>query len=94
MSVPIQAFHAIVHGVVQGVAFRYYTRRQATVLGLVGFVRNLQDGTVELAAEGASLALEELEQWLHHGPPAARVDRLEIHRRAPTGEYREFQIAH
>lgn len=94
MNASVQAFHAIVHGVVQGVAFRYHTRRQATALGLAGFVRNLPDGTVELAAQGSSSALEELKQWLLHGPPAARVDRVDISERSPSGQYREFQIAY
>jgi len=66
-----------VHGRVQGVFFRASTQRQARPLGLAGYALNLPDGTVEVAARGPAQALDDLEQWLKKGPPAARVDRLE-----------------
>lgn len=62
-----------VTGRVQGVFFRASTREQALALGLVGHAMNLPDGSVEVVASGGADALDELEQWLHHGPPAARV---------------------
>lgn len=63
----------LVCGRVQGVCFRAATREQALRLGLAGHARNLPDGRVEVLAAGADAALEELERWLQHGPPAARV---------------------
>jgi len=63
----------LVSGRVQGVCFRAATREQALRLGLAGHARNLCDGRVEVLAVGDSAALEELERWLQHGPPAARV---------------------
>lgn len=66
-----------VHGRVQGVGFRWWTRRTASRLGLTGFVRNLPDGTVEVRARGPSDALQELEDSLHEGPSSARVRRVE-----------------
>ena len=65
-----------VGGIVQGVFFRASTRAQAQRLGLEGYARNLADGRVEVLACGDADALAELESWLRHGPPQARVDRL------------------
>ncbi|MFO8071788.1 MAG: acylphosphatase [Polyangia bacterium] len=72
------SFHAKVHGAVQGVAFRFYTKQRATELGLGGWVRNLPNGSVEVRALGDRSALEELARWLNDGPPAACVDRVEM----------------
>jgi acylphosphatase len=69
--------HAIVHGRVQGVFFRDSTRREATGLGLGGWVRNLPDGTVEVYAEGDRAGLDRLHAWLYRGPEAARVTRVD-----------------
>jgi len=83
---------AIVHGHVQGVSFRYYTRQRARGLGLVGYVRNCQDGTVEIVAEGPESSLWRLHAWLHHGPSLARVLRVDSHWDAPQGEFRSFGV--
>ena len=82
----VRAFRAIVHGRVQGVSFRYYTREEAHNLGVSGWVRNLPDGTVEVWAEGDHDAVESLEEWLGHGPDSARVDQLNLFSREPVGE--------
>ena len=66
-----------VEGHVQGVFFRASTRRQATELGVRGYARNLHDGRVEVLAVGDVQAVERLAEWLKHGPPHARVDRVE-----------------
>jgi acylphosphatase len=60
-------------GKVQGVYFRHSTRLEAERLALTGYARNLPDGSVEVAARGPAAAVEELHQWLHHGPKSARV---------------------
>jgi acylphosphatase len=88
----LSAFHAIVHGRVQGVCFRYYTREEALRLGLVGWVRNLQDGTVELVAEGEKGALEALEAWIGRGPSMARVDRVDLEWRPAAENFATFAI--
>ena len=90
---PVEArLHAIVHGRVQGVNFRYYTQRRARELGLGGYVRNLWDGTVEAVAEGPRAALEELLAFLRVGPRAAFVTQVEATWPAPTGEFRSFEV--
>lgn len=66
-----------VSGRVQGVFFRASTRDEALRLGLRGYASNLRDGRVEVYAEGDDDALDRLEQWLRHGPPLARVEKLE-----------------
>jgi acylphosphatase len=91
MESPVR-LHAIVHGIVQGVNFRYYTRLRAEALGLSGWVANRPDGTVEVVAEGPYAAVEALLDFLQQGPPAARVDYVETYWEKPTGEFRGFRI--
>lgn len=62
-----------VSGRVQGVWFRESTRREAERLGLTGYAKNLPDGRVEVLGCGAPGALDQLEAWLHQGPPMAEV---------------------
>ena len=86
------AFFALVEGRVQGVGFRYSACAEARRLGLTGWVKNTQDGDVEVFAEGPRKQLDALLQWLHHGPPGARVDSVRCDRRSPLGVYRDFSI--
>jgi acylphosphatase len=67
-----EKLHVLIRGRVQGVSFRQSTYDVARKLRLVGEVRNLYDGSVEVTAEGEREALETLLEWLHQGPPAAR----------------------
>jgi len=84
--------HALVHGRVQGVNFRAYTRVQAERLGLVGYVRNRDDGVVEVVAQGERRALENLLAWLREGPRLARVNRVEATWLAPKQEFDAFEV--
>jgi acylphosphatase len=68
---------ATIFGHVQGVYFRQYTQQEARRFGLVGWVANQQNGTVRVVAEGEESALQQFLAFLHHGPPAARVERVE-----------------
>lgn len=86
--------HAVVEGIVQGVNFRAYTVRRARALGLTGWVANRRDGTVETVAEGPRAALEEFLGWLHEGPPAALVTRVNVRWERPTGEFTDFRIVY
>lgn len=83
---------AILHGRVQGVNLRRYTRDRAAAMGLTGYVRNLDDGTVEVVAEGARAMLERFEAWLRSGPGLARVSRAEVQWLAPLGLGGEFEV--
>lgn len=67
----------LIAGKVQGVWFRASTREQALRLGLRGRASNLPDGRVEVLAVGDEDAIEQLANWLQHGPPLARVVAVE-----------------
>ena len=82
----------LVNGLVQGVGFRLFTEDAARHEGLVGFVRNLDDGRVEAVAEGEVKAIAYFERALHVGPPVARVERIDIEDLPPTGQGVGFQI--
>jgi acylphosphatase len=84
--------HAIVHGRVQGVNFRYYTRRRAVELGLGGYVRNVWDGTVEVVAEGPRSALDELLAFLRVGPRGSIVTEVSAQWPAPTSNFERFEV--
>ncbi|MDR0583636.1 MAG: acylphosphatase [Treponema sp.] len=85
------AFYACVSGRVQGVGFRYTCFNEARRLGLLGWVRNSPDGDVEIWAEGNAEKLDRFLQWLHRGPPGARVDRVSCEKHQPAG-YSAFEI--
>jgi acylphosphatase len=69
--------HAIVHGDVQGVGFRYFVQRCAWQEELAGWVRNRPDGAVECVVQGPREAIQRLLAALREGPAMATVDRVE-----------------
>lgn len=84
---------ARVVGRVQGVGFRWWVRREAESLGLVGWVMNADDErSVEIVAEGNGDSLLELTRRLEVGPPGARIDTLDAQRGPASGEYDRFGI--
>jgi DNA ligase D-like protein (predicted 3'-phosphoesterase) len=85
------AIRAVVRGAVQGVGFRQATVRRAVTLGVTGWVRNGEDGTVQAHAEGPARAVEELTGFLHDGPPLARVSEVEIEQ-VPVEGHEQFAI--
>ena len=87
-----ERLEATVHGHVQGVGFRYFVRRRANQLGVVGWTSNEHDGTVRVVAEGSAAALDELTRHLHAGPPGALVERVEVNRMPSVGDLRGFSI--
>ncbi len=66
-----------VRGLVQGVFYRGSTRNRARELGLSGFARNLDDGSVEVLACGGRAAVDELRDWLWEGPRGAKVQSVD-----------------
>ncbi|HEY4918019.1 MAG TPA: DNA polymerase ligase N-terminal domain-containing protein [Solirubrobacteraceae bacterium] len=72
------AIRASVRGHVQGVGFREATVRRARQLGVGGWIRNTEDGTVAVYAEGRPEAVEELTAFLHRGPPSASVSEVDV----------------
>ena len=65
-------------GRVQGVGFRYALQREALARGLAGWVRNRRDGTVEAVLQGDAAAVEAAIAWARRGPPASRVERVDV----------------
>lgn len=94
MEVPVaeQRLHAIVHGRVQGVNFRWYTRQEAQRLGLTGWVRNVQYHRVEVVAEGKRRELEDLLRFLNRGSPLAQVEYIDTSWEDASGNYGNFSI--
>jgi acylphosphatase len=92
---PVQARKFIVRGRVQGVGFRWFVEREASALGLLGWVRNREDSTVELLAMGEEEKLAQLKARLAEGPRASRVDAVDESEAEPeetTGGLKSFQI--
>lgn len=71
--------HFLIRGRVQGVGFRWFVHREASELELKGWVRNTEDGDVEVVASGESSDLDELRASLQKGPRGSRVDRVIEH---------------
>jgi acylphosphatase len=74
----VKRAEVVVRGAVQGVFFRVETRNRARSLGLVGWVRNAADGSVEAVFEGEDEQVESMVDWCRRGPPGARVDDVEV----------------
>lgn len=88
----LQRAHLLIEGVVQGVCFRHYSRREALRLGLTGWVRNRRDGRVEALAEGPEDKLREFVEWCRRGPVNARVDDLQVVFGPATGQFSTFDV--
>ena len=80
-----------VRGRVQGVFFRVEASARARSLGLVGWVRNLADGTVEAAFEGEQERVESMVRWCEHGPAGARVESVDVEWEPPESD-RGFEV--
>ncbi|PQJ35999.1 acylphosphatase [Salinibacter sp. 10B] len=83
---------AQIEGRVQGVGFRNFTQMRARQLGVTGWVRNEQDGSVRLEAEGPRAALEELLEAVHEGPRMAQVESVEAEWAGANDEYEGFRV--
>ncbi len=87
-----ERLEASVHGLVQGVGFRYHVRRAAAALGLSGWVTNRADGSVAVIAEGPSAGLDRLTAELERGPVGSRVQRVDVKRGPPAGDLEGFHV--
>jgi len=82
----------LISGRVQGVGFRFFVESAAMREGIHGWVQNLPDGRVEIAAEGDAEAVERFERNLRQGPRGARVDDVEVDHQVPGGHTTGFSI--
>lgn len=83
---------ATVTGRVQGVSFRYHADRQALRLGLTGWIRNAEDGSVRLEIQGRPEDVEAMLGWVGTGPPGARVDDVAVSELEPRPGEETFRI--
>lgn len=84
--------HIIVSGEVQGVGYRYYTQMKAIQFGITGWVKNLQEGGVEILASGGKDNLERFIDEVRRGNPFSTVDHIEVNETEKTETYRSFAI--
>lgn len=82
----------LISGRVQGVYFRAFTLKKAKQLAVLGSVRNLPDGCVEIIAEANAETIQKLISWSHKGPITARVDHIDITELEPSNEFTAFLI--
>ena len=85
--------HIVVSGRVQGVFFRVHTKKEAVLLGVKGWVKNLLDGRVEIMAEGEKERVERLIAFIKQGPPQAYVEDAAVEWLEFAGEFEDFEIA-
>ena len=81
-----------IFGKVQGVFFRYNTKKMAEMLGVKGWVRNCEDGSVEAVFEGEDEKVDELVRWCRKGPSLARIEKIEVKDEKFKGEFKDFRI--
>ena len=87
------ARHVSITGRVQGVFFRAWMREQAEELRVTGWVRNCPDGRVDSHIEGEEEAVQQLIDRLHRGPPAAKVDDVQVWD-VETFDFDDFEVRH
>tara|TARA_B100000686_G_scaffold312719_1_gene357474 strand:+ start:367 stop:645 length:279 start_codon:yes stop_codon:yes gene_type:complete len=88
----LKQIHIFVTGRVQGVFFRQSTRVIAIKNNVNGFVRNLDDGRVEIIAQGEEQNINKLIDWCRTGPANSRVDEFELKEESITEEFENFEV--
>jgi acylphosphatase len=88
----MKQIHLIIIGHVQGVGYRNLATRIALKLGLKGWMRNLDDGSVEAVVQGSNEKIDEFLLWCNRGPPKARVDEMHITEENPVQDLENFRI--
>jgi acylphosphatase len=83
--------HCFVSGQVQGVFFRDYTVESAKETNVVGWVKNLSDGRVEIVAEGSPVNLIKFIALIKKGPNRSKVDEIEMNEETETGKFKSFE---
>jgi acylphosphatase len=86
--------HAIITGRVQGVWYRMETKQAADLNGVVGWVRNQRDGSVEAVFEGPEDAVKSALAWCWKGPPLARVEHVDVRWEPYVGEFKRFDVTY
>ncbi|HEX4824124.1 MAG TPA: acylphosphatase [Candidatus Polarisedimenticolaceae bacterium] len=82
----------VVHGTVQGVGFRYAAREAASQCGVLGWVRNRADGSVEIVVQGSAASVARMTAWAESGPAYADVLRVDVAREDAAPDLEGFEI--
>ncbi len=85
-------FHLFVSGRVQGVFYRYHVRKIARELKITGWVRNLNDGRVEIVGEGEEKNIDKFIVFCQNTPKFVRIDDIDIRVENATGKFQDFEI--
>ena len=92
MKVKLQTVRINIYGQVQGVFFRRSAKEVVDRLGLVGWIRNEVDGSVQAMAVGSKDKVEEFIKWCKKGPPMAKVERVEVDWNEEEQDFESFDI--
>lgn len=84
--------HIFVAGDVGDMSFRYFTKEKSNILGLKGWVRNLQSGEVEVVFEGEEEKIKEMVEWCKKGPAIFRNNTVRVEFSDYVGEFEKFEI--
>ena len=87
-----KAARLTVQGTVQGIFFRQFVKEHADDLKLRGFVRNLENGTVEIIVEGEMEQIERLVRFVQKGPEHSQIRNVKVEEKKWSGEFKEFKI--
>jgi acylphosphatase len=85
--------HVLVTGIVQGVFFRAEAQKTAKENNVTGWVKNLDDGSVEAVFEGAKQDVDKLVEWCHQGSDPAFVMNVEAKEQSPLSDFESFEIS-
>ncbi len=88
----IKRFHLIISGRVQGVSYRMSAWEKARQLGLNGWVRNLNNGSVEMVIEGDTSLVKQMTDWAEQGPRFASVTNVDVSEEKVSGDLEDFEI--
>ena len=88
----MKQIHVFVTGRVQGVFFRQSTRVMAIKNNVNGWVRNLDDGRVEIVAQGQEQNIDNLSNWCRTGPANSRVDEFELKEESILEKFENFEV--
>ncbi|MCK5191128.1 MAG: acylphosphatase [Methylococcales bacterium] len=88
----MKTIHIIVSGRVQGVYFRAFTQNRAVKQGVTGFVRNKDDGTVEIVASANQDKLDQFVNWCNKGPLMAKVSQVIVNEYIVTEPFTQFEV--
>ena len=87
-----KAIRIIVQGTVQGIFYRRFVKEEADKLGLRGFVRNLEDGDVEVVVEGMDDTVDKLVEKCREGPSHSIIKNVSVEEKRWSGEFDDFKV--